>query len=112
MVTHDVGLKYFADRIIWLRDGKIQRVEHVSEVKRAETMNSLHNELEQLGIQSDKHSGDNSNSEKKENKIHNFSNTQVRRPTDYRTHKNHDASEFIFIIILKKSLYRLLIITT
>lgn len=34
MVTHDVGLKYFADRIIWLRDGKIQRVEYVSSEKK------------------------------------------------------------------------------
>lgn len=30
MVTHDVGLKFFADRVIWMRDGKIQRVEQVT----------------------------------------------------------------------------------
>lgn len=87
MVTHDVGLKYFADRIIWLRDGKIQRVEHVSEAKRAETMSNLNSELEHLGI-SNKRDKD----EKKENKNHNFANTQIRRPTDYRTHKNYDSS--------------------
>lgn len=32
MVTHDVGLKNFADRIIWMRDGKIQRIEIVPKV--------------------------------------------------------------------------------
>ena len=43
MVTHDVGLKYFADRIIWIRDGKIQRIENV----RAEKQNEVRQQLEQ-----------------------------------------------------------------
>lgn len=30
MVTHDVGLKNFADRVLWMRDGKIQSVEKIS----------------------------------------------------------------------------------
>ena len=45
MVTHDVGLKFFADRIIWLRDGKIQRVETVGDVKQKEAYEGLHQDL-------------------------------------------------------------------
>ena len=29
MVTHDVHLKAFADRVVWMRDGRIQRIEVV-----------------------------------------------------------------------------------
>jgi len=35
MVTHDVGLKFFADRIIWMRDGKIQKIEAVPVAKKS-----------------------------------------------------------------------------
>ena len=45
MVTHDVGLKYFADRVIWLRDGKIQRIEIVSKEKKRETLEQLDHNL-------------------------------------------------------------------
>jgi putative ABC transport system ATP-binding protein len=46
MVTHDVGLKFFADRIIWMRDGKIQRVETVSSRRQAEMVAELDRDLE------------------------------------------------------------------
>jgi len=92
MVTHDVGLKYFADRIIWLRDGKIQRIEHVSERKRQETMDNLHKELEALGLaQSNKRSHQEADAEPVAPENH-FKNTQIRKPTDYRTHKDFSAS--------------------
>jgi len=45
MVTHDVGLKYFADKVIWLRDGKIQRIEIVSKEKKRETLEQLDHNL-------------------------------------------------------------------
>eukprot|EP01097_Dermamoeba_algensis_P000427 TRINITY_DN1148_c0_g1_i1.p2 TRINITY_DN1148_c0_g1~~TRINITY_DN1148_c0_g1_i1.p2 ORF type:complete len:165 (-),score=40.71 TRINITY_DN1148_c0_g1_i1:493-987(-) len=45
MVTHDMGLKHFADRVIWMRDGKIQRVEMVPEKKRTETYAKLHQDI-------------------------------------------------------------------
>ena len=45
MVTHDVGLKFFADRIIWMRDGKIQRVETVLEKKREEVYQELERDV-------------------------------------------------------------------
>lgn len=46
MVTHDVGLKFFADRVIWMRDGRIQRVELVPEVRRREIREKLRAQLE------------------------------------------------------------------
>lgn len=42
MVTHDVHLKNFADRIIWMRDGKIQRIELVSPEKKKVRLFHLH----------------------------------------------------------------------
>ena len=46
MVTHDVGLKYYANRIIWMRDGKIARIERVSEAKRRQTIAELDSQME------------------------------------------------------------------
>jgi len=89
MVTHDVGLKYFADRIIWLRDGKIQRIEHVSERKRQETMENLHQELEELGLSNKKKS---SGSNPEQPSQSQFKNTQIRKPTDYRTHRDFSSA--------------------
>ena len=38
MVTHDVALKNFADRIIWMRDGKIQRIENVPKSRKLDAI--------------------------------------------------------------------------
>lgn len=43
MVTHDVGLKNFADRVIRVLDGKIMRVEEVCEEERTAAMERLGN---------------------------------------------------------------------
>jgi len=48
MVTHDVALKNFADRVIWMCDGKILRVENVSANKRRKRMELL-NTLVKVG---------------------------------------------------------------
>ena len=93
MVTHDVGLKYFADRIIWLRDGKIQRIEHVSLVKKKETMDKLNHDLARLNI---KFTEEQEGEGPKE--YHGFKNTDIRQPTDYQTHRDYNASKFIFLI--------------
>jgi putative ABC transport system ATP-binding protein len=52
MVTHDIGLKYFADRILWMRDGKLQRVEEVSAKKREEMHENLRKDMEILNVPS------------------------------------------------------------
>eukprot|EP01095_Lingulamoeba_sp_RSL-Kostka_P001110 TRINITY_DN1158_c2_g1_i1.p1 TRINITY_DN1158_c2_g1~~TRINITY_DN1158_c2_g1_i1.p1 ORF type:complete len:391 (+),score=152.28 TRINITY_DN1158_c2_g1_i1:108-1280(+) len=91
MVTHDVGLKYFADRIIWLRDGKIQRIEYVSDEKKQESYSKLDQELEDLGL-SEKYADheNDDHGKKSDNKNKLFQNIAIRMPHDYRTHKDYD----------------------
>jgi len=78
MVTHDVGLKNFADRIIWMRDGKIQRIEIVSKHKKQETLTKLDEDLETI--------------KNKKRVTHHGTETLYRKPSDYKTHKNHKSS--------------------
>jgi len=75
MVTHDVGLKNFADHTIWMRDGKIQRIEVVSKQKKHETIKKLNEDLEAVKA-------------KKKRSTHGTQ-TLFRTPTDYKTNKNH-----------------------
>jgi len=72
MVTHDVSLKNFADRVVWMRDGKIQRIEVVPKHKKEEAIKKVTDELEQIR-------------QKKLNKVFEVR-TEVRKPTDYGTH--------------------------
>jgi hypothetical protein len=46
MVTHDVGLKEFADRVIWMSDGKIKHVEHVDPKKQQQRIQKLQDDTE------------------------------------------------------------------
>jgi ABC-type hemin transport system ATPase subunit len=46
MVTHDVSLKNFADRVIWMRDGKIMRLEIIPKEVREMRLKQLDNDLE------------------------------------------------------------------
>lgn len=48
MVTHDVGLKMFADRVVWMRDGKIQRIEATIDSAREEATKKLEFELDNI----------------------------------------------------------------
>jgi len=41
MVTHDMYLKNFAERVVWMRDGKIQKIEKISKKKREEAFRDL-----------------------------------------------------------------------
>lgn len=89
MVTHDVGLKNFADRVIWMRDGKIVRVEKVHEQKKAERMEELTTEIETLS--SGRRTMATVNAAGR--------NTSVRQPIDYATHPGHvkrDPDSFQF----------------
>lgn len=53
MVTHELAHKPFADRVIWMRDGKIQTVEHIPAKKRAEAHAKLHAQFAELSINQD-----------------------------------------------------------
>lgn len=81
MVTHDVGLKNFADRIIWMRDGKIQRIENVPKEKKTEAIRKNDEEIETL-------------KNRKKLTAHGTE-TQYRNPSDYVTfayHKSHSGN--------------------
>merc|ERR1712000_105754 len=54
MVTHDVHLKNFADRVIWMRDGKIQRIEENSDEAKKAARESLVEELNNARTNADK----------------------------------------------------------
>uniref|UniRef100_A0A6B2L7V7 ABC transporter domain-containing protein n=1 Tax=Arcella intermedia TaxID=1963864 RepID=A0A6B2L7V7_9EUKA len=72
MVTHDVGIKNFSHRVIWMRDGKIQNVEPISKRRRNTRIQELDEEYELLkkGIRQ-QHVP--------------FKNTTIRSPNDYDT---------------------------
>jgi putative ABC transport system ATP-binding protein len=78
MVTHDVSLKYFANRVVWMRDGKIQRIESVSEEKRQETYSKLDADL-----------ADVKKAKKRRAKQGHGTILELRKPTDYATHPQH-----------------------
>lgn len=89
MVTHDVALKNFANRVIWMRDGKIQHVEEISKEKREKRIDELNKEYEEI---------------KKGKKMRRdmFMNTVVRQPTDYKTHPNYKKAgmkPFFFCVV-------------
>jgi len=48
MVTHDVGLKDFADRVIWMRDGKIKHVEHTPLASKKARLHKLEQDLKEI----------------------------------------------------------------
>jgi len=94
MVTHDVALKNFADRIIWMRDGKIQRIEIVPKHKKQDTVKKVEEEL--IKLQSKKVISDNQLN-KKENIL------EYRKPTDYKTYLHYKKIRFsLFISIINK----------
>jgi len=81
MVTHDVSLKNFADRVIWMRDGKILRVETVAPELRKKKFEELDRSIEFY-----------KKGDKQMNKVA-FKNTVLRNPTDYFTHPNYRKKE-------------------
>jgi ABC-type nitrate/sulfonate/bicarbonate transport system ATPase subunit len=83
MVTHDVGLKNFADRIVWMRDGKIVRVETVHPKMKMERFDELDAEIVAL-----------SSGHKRMAKVNDpGQNTVLRQPQDYATHPEHAKRE-------------------
>jgi len=76
MITHDVSLKNFSDRVIWMRDGKILKTEKISEEKRQKRFAELDEELESFNIG-------------KNRKRTLWKNTYLRVPEDYPTHPDH-----------------------
>jgi len=53
MVTHELSLKYFADRVVWMRDGKVQKVEIVKEAQKKMAYEKLREDLIKFGLNFD-----------------------------------------------------------
>ena len=87
MVTHDVGLKWFSERVIWMRDGKIKTVEIVSEEKRTQAKQQLQDDLERIRKQRTAYANQAIDERADlEAFVPTFANTTVRRPESYNTH--------------------------
>lgn len=76
MVTHDVSMKGFANRVVWMRDGKIVRVEEISQDTRNRRFEDLEQDL--LKYQN-----------KSQKPVKHKMATFLRKPTDYQTHANY-----------------------
>jgi len=50
MVTHELALKAFAERVVWMRDGKIQTVENVPVKKRRDAFARLEEDFKALKL--------------------------------------------------------------
>ena len=84
MVTHDVALKNFADRIIWMRDGKIQRIEQVAKHKKLEAIRKVDEEIQ--NAQQKKQLVASGQFKRQEGVI------EYRKPTDYKPHSHYVKS--------------------
>lgn len=81
MVTHDVAMRGFANRVVWMRDGKIVRVEEISQETRDLRFQQLKEDLEKYGQLP--------NSPPARKQTNNRKTTFWRQPTDYETHPEH-----------------------
>jgi len=96
MVTHDVALKSFADRVIWMRDGKIQRIEMMPAWKKDEAIAKLDAQLKE--VQKKRKEKAKLKKERQKAKKEKGKGakeepiqlpTEVRLPTDYETNPRH-----------------------
>eukprot|EP00732_Lithocolla_globosa_P004619 Lithocolla_globosa_v1_NODE_4355_length_1455_cov_15.122857.p1 type:complete len:310 gc:universal NODE_4355_length_1455_cov_15.122857:1164-235(-) len=81
MVTHDMYLKNFASRVIWMRDGKIAKEEVVSPKKRAEAMRKLYEDDPLMA------------GPKEKAPESAWANTEVREPESYQVVSGFEESE-------------------
>lgn len=84
MVTHDVHMKGFSDRVVWMRDGKIVRVEVTTQEKKDERFKKLRDDMIKGNYTISGKVG---------------SRTKIRRPEDYKTHPKYeerDIEEYAF----------------
>ena len=80
MVTHDMYLKNFASRVIWMRDGKITKVDDISTEQREAAFRELLEADEAAAAAA----APGTATESAAKQHHGWSNTQVRDVQDYR----------------------------
>lgn len=54
MVTHDVGLKFFAHRVVRMNDGKVARIDTISQNARTKIISELEERVDAIQAGSDK----------------------------------------------------------
>jgi len=92
MVTHDVALKHFGNRVVKIVDGKVNSIETIPRELREDSINKLNeriNNIQTLGI---KEGGKNSEWTPADDGSSNYnkpSMTFVRKITDYSIKRNH-----------------------
>jgi len=104
MVTHELSLKAFAERVVWMRDGKIQTVENVPQKKRKDAFAKLEEDFSSLKLDMNlfsdgdeggangsvnaeadtQHSPTIFEEETQNVKSIKFRHTEIRQPTDYQ----------------------------
>lgn len=89
MVTHDPNLKRLASRVIFMRDGKIQREERISERARMDEYNRLRGDLATLLAERSRRVQPSERAEESEagaqQQIRFTTRTEIRQPADYAT---------------------------
>ncbi len=85
MVTHDVSLKHFADRVIWMRDGRIQRIEAVPAQQRADVRERLQRDVAALERRREQPTAAAAAAGPGAARVP-LAHTQLRRPRDYSTY--------------------------
>ena len=48
MVTHDVGLKFFAHRVVRMADGKVARIDNIASGSRAKIISELEERVDAI----------------------------------------------------------------
>jgi len=107
MVTHDVALKAFADRVIWMRDGKIQRIEEMPRGKKQEAIENLDVQLREIQKKRKEKARlkKERRMQEKERKKQGLPDTEdtpvlpteLRSPTDYTTHPDFRQRDTEFV---------------
>jgi putative ABC transport system ATP-binding protein len=84
MVTHDVHIKGFADRVFWMRDGKLQRIERVSPDSRPTSRRQMQDVIA-------KHEAKESATDAAADaaRLESLVSVEVRQPADYETSVDH-----------------------
>lgn len=85
MVTHDIYLKNFAHRIVWMRDGKVAKEEIIPQERREAALRDLENKLTQSSLKAQTHVHLQPTASVTTPKP-GFQHTEIRHPKDYPTY--------------------------
>ena len=81
MVTHDIPIKFFSDKVIWIVDGKVNRSEIGSESKKLVALKSLEDTLSAFNAKKQEYKEGVDPIEQRTS-----AHLIVRKPQDYKTH--------------------------